>query len=165
MKKENKEYLLRTYPTLFQEYEKKPAESPFAVYDFEIDDGWFELVKGLCESIMKLEPGPNFRVLQVKEKFGGLRFYCGGWPHKDGNYLCQDSEAIGKLIGAAENDSMETCERCGSKEGVTLSGGWVKAYCPVHRAERDAAEAERIARYKAEREKEYAEKARAGGQE
>lgn len=75
---------------------------------FQCADGWFILIWKLCE---KLEPlvaewermtGSHFEVLQVKEKFGGLRFYTSG-----GN------EEIHGCIRAAELKSLCTCEECG----------------------------------------------------
>src|ERR1700722_4469921 len=47
---------------------------------FEHDDGWFDILWRLCEDLEPLvaefeqETGSQFEVLQVKEKFGGLRF-------------------------------------------------------------------------------------------
>jgi hypothetical protein len=47
---------------------------------FEHDDGWFDILWRLCEDLeplvteMERAGGPKFEVLQVKEKFGGLRF-------------------------------------------------------------------------------------------
>jgi hypothetical protein len=45
---------------------------------FTHDDGWFDLVWGLCEAIEALGPDEDFKVEQVKEKFGGLMFYVSG---------------------------------------------------------------------------------------
>ena len=48
---------------------------------FQHGDGWFPLLWRLCESLEPVvaeavkERGKPFEVLQVKEKFGGLRFY------------------------------------------------------------------------------------------
>jgi len=50
-------------------------------YGFEHGDGWFKLAWRLCEQLeqpigaSKQESGCAFQVLQVKQKFGGLRFY------------------------------------------------------------------------------------------
>jgi hypothetical protein len=66
---------------------------------FTHDDGWFDLVWGLCCSIETLEPDPNFLVQQVKEKFGGLRFYVNSW-----------NDAIREAIGTAEEMSYHICE-------------------------------------------------------
>jgi hypothetical protein len=45
-------------------------------FGFQHRDGWFDLVWRLCEQIEKVVgEGTPFKVAQVKEKFGGLRFY------------------------------------------------------------------------------------------
>jgi hypothetical protein len=48
------------------------------------------------------ESGCHFEILQVKEKFGGLRIYVN---HAD--------DAIRQRIEAAEQESFHTCEICG----------------------------------------------------
>jgi hypothetical protein len=60
---------------------------------------------------MKRTAGPKFEVLQVTEKFGGLRFYAN----------CRRDEAIRPRIGTAANEYFRTCEVCG--QPGTL-GGW-----------------------------------------
>ena len=47
---------------------------------FEHGDGWFDILWRVCEDLeplvaeFEVAGGPKFEVLQVKEKFGGLRF-------------------------------------------------------------------------------------------
>lgn len=57
---------------------------------------------------------------QVKEKFGGLRFYYDG-----------GDEYINGLAAMAESMSYITCEECGSP-GAPTSGGWVRTLCKEH---------------------------------
>ena len=62
---------------------------------------------------------------QVKEKFGGLRFYL-------------DSSATEKLhdaIRLAEDESYKTCELCG-EPGEPRREGWIKTLCDKHDEER-----------------------------
>jgi hypothetical protein len=81
-------------------------------------DGWFQIIWDLCES---LEPytGDDFEVVQVKEKFGGLRFYTQG----GGNH-----EKINEMINVAEAKAYETCEYCGAP-GKSRGGPWIKTLC------------------------------------
>ena len=47
-------------------------------WGFECDDGWYELIYGLCEKIQAYIDGVKCQQViatQVKEKFGSLRFY------------------------------------------------------------------------------------------
>ena len=91
---------------------------------FTHGDGWFDLVWRLCERLEPVvaaeeaESGRPFHVLQVKEKFGGLRFY----P----NY---NNDAIYALIEAAEIESLHTCEVCGQPR--KLGASWLTT-CEEH---------------------------------
>ena len=66
---------------------------------------------------------PQVEATQVKEKFGGLRFYIMG-----GN------EKIDALISFAESMSECTCEECG-RPGTQNAGGWIKTLCHDCRGE------------------------------
>jgi len=57
-------------------------------------------------------------VVQVKEKFGGLRFYYGGAPGW-----------FGKLADACEDASYCICEECGRPGAQTERHGWVRTEC------------------------------------
>ena len=60
---------------------------------------------------------PHPRASQVKEKFGGLRFY-----------MTHGTDEIFKLVNEAEALSYKTCEECG-KPGEGRSDGWVHTLC------------------------------------
>ena len=85
---------------------------------FPVGEGWRLIVENLVNEIIKI--APDTEISQIKEKFGTLRFYCSG----DGG------DEIGKLIEKAEQESGVTCEHCGTKEGVTTEGSWIKTLCP-----------------------------------
>ena len=93
---------------------------------FTHGDGWFDLVWRLCERLEPVvaaeeaESGRPFHVLQVKEKFGGLRFY----P----NY---NNDAIYALIEAAEIESLHTCEICG-RPGKRSGASSFQISCDEH---------------------------------
>ena len=91
-----------------------------------VGDGWFELIYKLCEEIRDLHPHPEFCVLQVKEKFGGLRFY-----------VTHSTADISAAIHGAEQKSCKICEDCGTTEGVTTSPrpgkSWIRSLCPACR--------------------------------
>ena len=59
-------------------------------------------------------------VTQVKEKFGGLRFY-----------VSRANDEHHGMIRFAEAMSYETCEVCGDK-GKSNRGGWVMVRCKKH---------------------------------
>ena len=59
---------------------------------------------------------------QVKEKFGGLRFYVNG-----GN------DRVWDIIQNAESLSYHVCEECGTMKNVrTYTGGWHRTLCDEH---------------------------------
>jgi len=63
-------------------------------------------------------------VNQIKEKFGGLRFYYSG-----------GDDHISGLVNMAESWAGHTCEECGNK-GKSREGGWIRTLCDHHEAER-----------------------------
>jgi hypothetical protein len=76
------------------------------------------------------EAYPEYAICQIKEKFGGLRFYVDGVPYKSqGDEWINEAEAL----------SFKTCEDCGKPGELTNSGGyWVKTLCKEHDEERIA---------------------------
>lgn len=88
-----------------------------SVHFFEIDDGWLPLVKQLIKDL--INAGWDRKILQVKEKFGGLRFY-----------INLGSDEIFNLITKAEEASYTICETCGTTEKIgTTKMGWRKTIC------------------------------------
>jgi hypothetical protein len=96
------------FPALFPEY---PA------CGFELPPGWATTVEALCEKLEPLAAATGAKCAQIKEKFGGLRFYLHG-----GN------DEMFSLIHEAESISLKVCERCGAL-GRLRAGGWVKTLC------------------------------------
>ena len=69
------------------------------------------------------EPIPQVVAVQVKEKFGGLRFYYdGGDEHIEG------------LVQMAELMCERVCEVCGD-HGKLYTAGWHKTLCEIHAKE------------------------------
>lgn len=101
-------------------------------WGFEHGDGWFKIVDDLCSEIThycKSHAIEIPEVVQVKEKFGGLRFYIGG-VHPD------HFDNIFGFINKAERVSLKTCEICG-KAGKPNNEGWIKTLCEEHRIATD----------------------------
>ncbi|MES9523777.1 hypothetical protein [Streptomyces capoamus] len=74
---------------------------------------------------------PGYRLLDLKEKLGGLRVYV-GWPTGSGDLLRT-------LIAATEAEAERTCEFCGAPGRIRTRddrpGGWRKAvYGTCHTA-------------------------------
>lgn len=106
--------LKKKYPEIFSED-----------FYFECMDGWFDLIDGLCYKLQSyIDDFDNVEQIiagQVKEKFGGLRFYIeqGG------------DDYIYSLIKEVEHQSYKTCEDCGSPGKVQNLGYWLICRCPT----------------------------------
>jgi hypothetical protein len=114
----NTKYLLDRYPKLYQGY-NFPMTVTCMCWGFDTGDGWFKLIDKLSAGITALDEknGTQTIAVQVKEKFGGLRYY-----------IESGSDAIHDLIDKAEDESFRTCEQCG-KPGGLRGGGWVSTTC------------------------------------
>ena len=88
-----------------------------------VDEGWYPMIKELIVDLIAL--GWDKQVCQVKEKFGGLRFY-----------INSGSDEIFKRITEAENQSYEICERCGKPGELRRDIGWYTTFCEEHYLER-----------------------------
>ena len=99
---------------------------------FACGEGWWPILEKLCSNIQshidwknkQSEIVPQVTVAQIKEKFGGLRFYYdGGDDHING------------MVRMAEAWADASCEECGAP-GKRRDGGWIKTLCDIHEAER-----------------------------
>ena len=111
MKQELENKLYSKYPLVY---------STPVPWGLAVGDGWYQLLDTLSayiESHLKHTGANDFKVNQVKEKFGGLRFYTNS-----------PDPYINGLISMAEGISFHTCEICG-KPGVCQGSGWIKTRC------------------------------------
>jgi hypothetical protein len=90
-------------------------------WGFECSDGWFDLIWDLSVKLEPLVAGTDMRAMQVKEKFGTLRFY-----------MTTSTDQIEKLISEAEEKSATTCEVCGSQDATASEGYWLTTRCEEH---------------------------------
>jgi hypothetical protein len=84
-----------------------------------IDEGWYELVEHLENDLRRM--GWKGKVLQVKEKLGGLRYY-----------IDKGNDAVQERIRQAENESYRICEVCGGSGELRRNRGWLKTLCETH---------------------------------
>jgi hypothetical protein len=189
LNKELDKQLCERYPHIFKHRNASITYSLMG-FGFEVGDGWFNLIDGLCRTISNHVDGarkqcartirynravvraqrgdlaglryhytivgedgvrfvpdwaeatikrdlqnptlralppamPHVRATQVKEKFGGLRFYVSG-----------ADEYVHGAISMAESMSYRTCEVCGSP-GKVYRDGWFTTLCPTHAAEQN----------------------------
>ena len=119
---DNIKKLAEKYPLVFANM----SETSYS----DLPDGWVNLVDELCSKLTPLlvESYANYplnkdesmigiTVDQIKEKFGGLRFYC--------SFLTEDADLWGKatdIINEYENRSYSVCQVTG-KTGTQCSVG------------------------------------------
>jgi len=87
--------------------------------------GWDNLVSELHVELIRIDP--DYTVQQIKEKFGGLRFYCNIQP--------REGEAR-SLIEIAEAKSYRTCQVCGVSGTTESINGWYSTLCDPCRKEK-----------------------------
>jgi hypothetical protein len=129
MKPELQNKLFEKYPKIFRQKDLSMQETCMC-WGFDCGDGWYNIIDTLCHQIqwhiehnLSKDEDPevvNVEATQVKEKFGGLRFYYIG-----GNNF------ISGLVSMAESLSGKTCEECGAPGG-SKKGGWISTLCQSH---------------------------------
>lgn len=103
--------LIQEFPAVFQNMDTEVF--------YSIPSGWYNILYNLCEELTPIlneerskiteDPEqPLFYVHQIKEKFGGLRFYF--MMNTENTEL---HENIQKLIDIAEDKSYDTCQITG----------------------------------------------------
>jgi hypothetical protein len=78
-----------------------------------VGPGWHDIVSPLIDLCEK----EGIEIVQIKEKFGSLRFYTEG-----------NSFVLDNAICVAEAVSETTCESCG-QPGTIKGPGWLKCVC------------------------------------
>jgi hypothetical protein len=112
-------------------------------YGCQCDDGWYFLLDELCSEIEKIDKDKTVKVVQVKEKLGGLRFY----TSSDGpvidvlnnaktfNLVRNEPNKIQALVSKYEEMSYKICEVCGDQGRLCkTNGGYLKTVCIEHRS-------------------------------
>ena len=92
--------------------------------EFECGIGWKRLYQPIIDKVDSLNEtlpeDKQIKILQIKEKFAGLRIY-----------LENANEELMKMVHEAESESYQVCERCGTSEnvGILNTGGWYYNCC------------------------------------
>jgi len=109
-----------SYPADLQPLlDRFPQEEGWAAI-LSVGTGWYPLIKELDQEIAKI--APDYQVHQVKEKFGGLRYYINYSAfYQQERY--QEIEQIEEIIRQAEAKSRSICERCGNQGNRSNNGG------------------------------------------
>ena len=139
MKKELEDKLFEKYPKIFRQRDL-PSTETCMCWGITCGDGWYDIIDTLCGAIQTRVDNVNRMIKinrknspvylipmkpvedliceasQVKQKYGGLRFYVDG-----------GDEFTEGLVCMSESMSYKTCEMCGTP-GKT-EGRWIKTLC------------------------------------
>jgi hypothetical protein len=130
----------------YDEFEKRMIEKYPKMFShpyggFAVGEGWWPVIEKLCSNIQhylnwknkESEVVPQVVVAQVKEKFGGLRFYYDG-----------GDDRVQGMVSMAEAWADAVCEDCGAP-ATKKTTGWIRNVCDKHFEEREAARKARFA--------------------
>ncbi len=120
------EELIQKYPKIFEPYNGNPN----GINWYGVPEGWLPIIDKLCACIQhyidfhvsytkdgQYKP-QQVTCSQMKEKFGGLRFYTDG-----------HDEVVEGMIKMAEHLCDYTCQDCGSEEDLGITSGWITVLC------------------------------------
>ena len=125
----NNKKLIKEYPFLLPIYNEYGFPENNYKYDYTILDdlpvGWRKafgilMLDELKEELIKHNILHKYRVLQVKEKYGGLRWYVSGYPHES---------KVNEIIKKYEIISENVCIKCGKPDVPMVNAGWISPYC------------------------------------
>jgi len=120
------EEIIAKYPKIFVDYPGNPGRCNW----YGVPSGWLPIIDKLCGCMQShidnhttyTKDGPikslQVTCSQMKEKFGGLRFYADN-----------TDDIIDGMIDMAEYMCESTCQDCGSEEDLGLTRGWISVLC------------------------------------
>jgi hypothetical protein len=106
--------------TAIQQLSKKIKPPYYST--IEVDEGWYRLVLDCDKELSEIDP--KYDLFQVKEKFGGLRYY-----FQSSNPDVRDK--MDAIVAKYEEIASKTCEATGGP-GVLMKsvGNWYKTLSP-----------------------------------
>ena len=104
-------------------------EERFRAERANVGTGWHPIIDSLHDNLGTLLG--DYDVLQIKEQYGGLRYYLLLDFRVESKSRVQALHAIGD----AERQSLLTCEACGEDGDTQYHGGWYKTLCQKHHEE------------------------------
>lgn len=124
--------LVEKYPKILTEYRGDPMQTCMA-FGIECGDGWYDLLdkcmekmQYCCDFFSLDGDGREVQVVanQIKEKFGGLRFYVSVYGANE-----IENDIIDDIISEAERRATNICEVTGKDGTLCHRGGWYRTLC------------------------------------
>jgi len=129
MRDELEQQLHDEYPDLYAALDATEGDdlykTPLAQYGIQCGDGWYGLLDALSAFVTGQADDETIVLHQVKQKFGGLRFYHGGIPDALPE---RQRQMIFGAITFAEQFADQLCELCG-QPAVENSAPMSRARC------------------------------------
>jgi len=131
-RKEFEAKLVKDFPNLFTDMY---GDMRVTCMHWGIDTGpgWYDIIYQLSQKLERIilslpeDQRHHYKASQVKEKYGGLRFYMWAY-HPEMEALCDEAEEL----------SYKTCEKCGKPGqlcGDAQKGEWLYTSCKEHAKE------------------------------
>ena len=97
--------------------------TPIELFGVECGKGWYKLIEPIINYIEEYNQDKKeedkIKIIQIKEKYGGLRIY-----------TSFDTQELHKMISEAEEKSYRVCEICGSEKYVGCrTNAWIQTIC------------------------------------
>ena len=92
----------------------------------DVDEGWYQIVVDCDKDLSAIDS--QYTILQIKQKFGGLRYY---FQPSSSEYNDELWTKMNSIVQAYENIAWITCEATGNP-GVLMKSpsGWLKTLDP-----------------------------------
>ncbi len=135
MNKQLENKLAEQYPFMKRGNPYEDSEHPetitnlFAAFGYELDDGWYSVLDGMCAEITELYKKSglpiNIKPEQIKEKYGTLRFYYSF----DGDTPSELKKEITDIVIKWERKSATVCEECGADGELRGDMSYISTLC------------------------------------
>lgn len=130
----NNQKLIKKYPWLQirNVWTDKKVDTEFTWLD-DLPNGWrkafgLQMVEELDKILRKANYQNEYRIAQIKEKYGGLRWYDNGVP-------ATISVEYNKWLAKYEELSKHICLVCGEPGEIDYTQYWLMPLCDKHRKE------------------------------
>lgn len=130
MKPDLEEQLFKKHPKIFSQKDL-PMDQTCMCWGIDTGDGWFNLIDELCsklELICGLACVDVPQAVQVKEKWGQLRFYHNGVTTD----MPEIDNLIDFIVDAYEELSGHICDVCGDWGNIDTTQSWYRSRCSKH---------------------------------
>ena len=135
MNEQKQNEIYRRFPRLYRDALAPKGEQGCMAWGLSVGDGWHDLIVRISVAIEMLAEQHGLtteqwpRVVQVKEKFGTLRFSIrfeyDEATHEQLQDVREESYRVKEEIAC---ESEHTCERCGAP-GALRKDGWMHVHC------------------------------------